>query len=497
MNKHNSDINPRKYMEMAISVMNNSIQEPRNDKVSPLVGAVLIKPNGETMTAFRGEIRHGDHAEFTLLERKNRAEVLDGSVLFATLEPCAPGARKSPKLSCAERIVNARIAKVWIGIEDPDPSVDRKGIKYLLDNGIQVEMFDPDLQKKIRIANQQFIDEAEERAKESRRDRRTVSLSTKDNIVSQVELDDLSQSDLKEFISKGELSVDFDSEKFYRILTQLNILKFKNKIYTPTGFGLLIFGIRPQFTFHNALIRATYKTAGKGEQIETIEGSLINQAMGIQNWYKGKIEKWIDRTSVQRKYTYEYPLDVLKETIINAIVHRDYDISGASIYFEINEKSIIIKSPGLPVEPIQLEQIQQFNASSLSRNPHIMYIFGQMEMVEHRGLGFDTIRELPTKYKLPLPIVSFQDPYLVFTFPRNCNELRRLNPISQFNELNDDELIGYDYIQIERTVTRKQYEDIFNYDKKKAERHLTHMTELNLIERLGSGPSTRYQLSRQ
>lgn len=149
MAKQKEDFNSRKYMEMAIEVMNKSIQEPRDDKVSPKVGALLIKTNGEIESAFRGELRHGDHAEFTLLERKNRAVSLDGSLLFATLEPCPPGARKHPKLGCAERIVNARIKKVWIGIEDPDPSVDRKGIKYLIDNGVEVEMFDADLQEEI------------------------------------------------------------------------------------------------------------------------------------------------------------------------------------------------------------------------------------------------------------------------------------------------------------------------------------------------------------
>jgi len=62
---------------------------------------------------------------------------LDGSILFATLEPCAPGARKHPKMACAERIVAARIAEVWVGIEDPDPKVDRQGIKYLQDRGVK------------------------------------------------------------------------------------------------------------------------------------------------------------------------------------------------------------------------------------------------------------------------------------------------------------------------------------------------------------------------
>ena len=79
---------PRKMMEKAIAVMKKSINEPRTDKkASPLVGAVLVKPDGTIDTAFRGELRHGDHAEFTLLERKHRDERLDGSSLFATLEP--------------------------------------------------------------------------------------------------------------------------------------------------------------------------------------------------------------------------------------------------------------------------------------------------------------------------------------------------------------------------------------------------------------------------
>mgnify|MGYP003434023326 FL=1 len=135
-------LSPEKYMQMAIAAMNDSIAEPRTDgKVSPKVGAVLIKPDGTTEVASRGELRFGDHAEFTLLERKNRSEKLDGSILFATLEPCAPGARRHPKLGCAERIVNARIKEVWVGIEDPDPDVDRKGIKFLEENGIKVHMF--------------------------------------------------------------------------------------------------------------------------------------------------------------------------------------------------------------------------------------------------------------------------------------------------------------------------------------------------------------------
>ena len=146
---------PQAIMKMAVEAMRLSVDESRRDgKATPKVGAVLLKPDPPWhVTAHRGELRDGDHAEYTLLERKNRDQKLDGCVLFSTLEPCAPGARNRPKISCAERIVLARIKEVWVGIEDPDPTVGGKGIKYLRDNGVTIHMFDREFQQEIREFN--------------------------------------------------------------------------------------------------------------------------------------------------------------------------------------------------------------------------------------------------------------------------------------------------------------------------------------------------------
>ncbi|MCP4163992.1 MAG: hypothetical protein GY760_28345 [Deltaproteobacteria bacterium] len=495
MAKRESKKSSREYMELAIKVMNDSIQEPRDDKVSPKVGAVLIKPDGLVETASRGELREGDHAEFTLLERKNRALLLDGSILFATLEPCAPGARNHPKLGCAERIVNARIKKVFVGIEDPDPKVDRKGINYLIENGIEVEMFPTDLQKQIRGANKQFIEEAEDRAKTAKsRDHQKV-LSIKERIEPKANLDDLNQKQIEYFIKKAKIDAEFDTAKFYRIFEQLGLLEQAKNKYQPTGLGLLLFGTRPQYTYANALIRATYKTKGRGEDIDTIEGSLIEQVDKIQSWYETRIGKQIDRSSAKRKTIYDYPLVMFREAVINAIVHRDYDIEGAPIYFEINDDAIIIKSPGKPVKPLKIEQIKQFSAPSLSRNPKIMYVFDQLELVEQRGLGFSTIKELPEKFDIPLPLVEYEEPYMIFTFPRSGEALKRIDDTPGLSELNNEELKGFDWIRVQGEVSTRQYANHFDYGYKKAQRHLAKMRDLNLIEDNGeptTSPNYRY-----
>ena len=97
----------RELMELAVAEMYKSIPDPNrsDDKPNPKVGAVIATKDGVLVsTSHRGELRIGDHAEFTAIERKNRGNKLDDLVIYATLEPCAPGARNHPKLSCAERI---------------------------------------------------------------------------------------------------------------------------------------------------------------------------------------------------------------------------------------------------------------------------------------------------------------------------------------------------------------------------------------------------------
>lgn len=484
-----------KYMKIAIEVMKKSIQEPRNDKSSPKVGAVLVKPDGTVETAYRGELRHGDHAEFTLIERKNRDNILDNSFLFATLEPCAPGARKPPKLSCSERIVNARIKKVWIGIEDPDPKVDRKGIKYLIDNGVEVEMFPTELQKEIRDLNKQFIKEAEERAKNITNEKDDNILTQKEKIELSARIEDLSQETIENFISKAQLNIKINSKGFYRIFSQLGYLELKDNVYYPTGIGLLLFGERPQLKFPNALIRATIKTTGGNEQIETFEGPIVTLTKQVMKWLEERIGYQLQRNTAERENVLNYPSEVIREAISNAVVHRDYDIEGAPIYLEIHDNVIIVKSPGKPVEPIKFKDIQLLKASSLSRNPKIMYAFDQLNLVEQRGFGFNTMKQLPLKYNLPLPVITYDNPYITFKFPRSFDVIKDISDTQAIGELNNDELRGYDWIKIKGEVGKKEYAEYFGFDDKKAQRHLTKMKELELIDDNGkpkTSPNYKY-----
>lgn len=483
---------PRIYMDMAIQVMHNSIPEPRDDgKTSPKVGVVLLKPDNTVEMACRGELRLGDHAEFTLIERKNRANNLQGSKLFATLEPCAPGSRRHPKLGCAERIVNARITEVWVGIEDPDPTVDRKGIKFLEDNGIIVHMFDADLQDTIRKENSDFLIQAEERAKNVQIAPPEILLSQTENVERTVAMADFSREELEHFMQKSHLTMKWNTPEFYSVLQQLGLIeKVAENSYRPTGIGFLLFGKNPQLRYPQAVIKASFQRGGK-EEIADFSGPLVSQPKQVEAWYQERIPSHIERSSMERKEVYEFPLIVLKEAITNALLHRDYDIEGAPIHLELTDDEIIVRSPGLPVSPLTVAQIQSLSAPSLSRNPKIMYVFNQLHLAEQRGLGLKTIQSLQSEYNLPLPVIQYNAPYLEMVFSRSSQPLRVRK---EHAGLKAEEQEGYDFIRRVGGLTKKEYAQVFEYSDRQAERHLKRFQELGLIQKKASGPYTYYEL---
>lgn len=480
----------RQYMQLAIDEMKKSVVENNKKDPSPHVGAILIKPDGSVDKAYRGELREGDHAEYTLLDKKNRDKNVTGSILFATLEPCAKGARNAPKVSCSERIVNARIAEVWFGIEDPNPSVDHEGINYLIENGVKVYQFDPDLHKDIEEYNNNFLKWANYKKEEAKKVK--PKPVKKINLIAQnTSLDSLSKEALSKFLKDSGNDLTYDSPEFIDELLQMDLIEqTKSGEYIPTGNAILLFGEKPRLKFEQASVKAKVDYGNGDIGTESFDDALILIPDQVEAWVKKVIPESFDRSKFKGEKIPFFPSSVVREAIVNAIIHRDYENDMAKVQLEITPEKITIRSPGKPVPPITLEALQNFTATSLSRNKKLTLVFNQMHLMEETGVGMDTYREMRSKHHLPLPIITYDDPNLVVTFPRTADAVRDLSLTEAIAQLNDEELVGYDFVKEHKEVSRKEYEEHFGYERKKASNHLKKMKDLGLIGDNGESPKS-------
>jgi diaminohydroxyphosphoribosylaminopyrimidine deaminase/5-amino-6-(5-phosphoribosylamino)uracil reductase len=102
---------------------------------NPMVGAIVVSACGEVVgSGFHA--RAGEpHAEVRALDAASGHT--SGATMYCTLEPCCHVGRTGP---CTERIVEAGVRRVVIGVVDPNPRVSGSGIAYLRGRGLQVDV---------------------------------------------------------------------------------------------------------------------------------------------------------------------------------------------------------------------------------------------------------------------------------------------------------------------------------------------------------------------
>jgi pyrimidine deaminase RibD-like protein len=159
----------RRFMELAVEEARKSKLESGRKDATPFVGVVVVKNDEILEKAHRGELGEGEHAEYTVLERKLHDKSVSGATVYCTLEPCTT--RRHPKLPCAEWLVYRKVARVVFAMLDPNPDIRGLGEQRLKDAGIDVQRFPKDLADQVEEMNRVFIREQKTKAKEQQAQR--------------------------------------------------------------------------------------------------------------------------------------------------------------------------------------------------------------------------------------------------------------------------------------------------------------------------------------
>lgn len=224
--------------------------------------------------------------------------------------------------------------------------------------------------------------------------------------------------DLKNLVLKG-INTTFDilSTDIKVGGTTFNKLKNEYEKATNTKFeekDLLSFGLITEdgyLTYAGALLADDYlvyqsrifctrwngltKSNGLIEALDDkeFEGNILFLLERAVNFVNLNTKKMWKKGDMYREEYPEYPARAVKETIVNALIHRDYSVVGSEVHVDIFDDRIEISSPGGMYDGTFIQDVNIYNISSRRRNPILADIFGRMQLMERRGSGLKKIVE--------------------------------------------------------------------------------------------------------
>ena len=137
-------ISHKKYMEIALKIAEKG---KGNVSPNPLVGCIIVK-RGKIVGKGYHKQYGGEHAEINAI--KNAGKKVANATLYINLEPCSHWGKTPP---CTEKIVEAGVREVIIGMYDPNPLVE--GFKELKFRGIKTKI--GILEKEAKKLNESYI----------------------------------------------------------------------------------------------------------------------------------------------------------------------------------------------------------------------------------------------------------------------------------------------------------------------------------------------------
>lgn len=171
----------------------------------------------------------------------------------------------------------------------------------------------------------------------------------------------------------------------------------------PTHAGILLFGREPQRFLPAAellLVRYPGTTMGDVFLKEVARGPLAQQIRQAQAFLVDNMRRGARIDALEREERPEYPLPVVRESIVNAVAHRDYSIQGEEIRILLFADRLEVYSPGRLAGHVTVENLAR---ERYARNQVLVQILSDMGFVERLGYGIDRMLQLMQAEGLPAP----------------------------------------------------------------------------------------------
>ena len=264
--------------------------------------------------------------------------------------------------------------------------------------------------------------------------------------------------------------------------------------HRPTNGALMLFGKDPQRHFINASIRlGRFKSETDIIDDKWARGNLFDQFDEALKQVMQHISVRYEILAIERKDIWDYPLPVLREAILNAIIHRDYRDFANFIQIKIYDDRIWISNPGGLIEGLTIGELRKPHKSHV-RNPLIAKAFYLAGFIEQFGSG--TIRMINDMKKAGLQEPEFKEEMGGFSIYLQKGTFVD----SRFKELglNERQIKAIDYIRENGKITNEEYQKINMIGRRQATNDLGMLIRIKLLKRKGKvGKGTFYTINKR
>lgn len=125
---------------------------------------------------------------------------------------------------------------------------------------------------------------------------------------------------------------------------------------------------------------------------------------------------------------------------------------------------------------LQGKELENFLLSGIEEKEElIMYVLDKLDYAEQRGLGFETVKDLPSK-DLPLPKVQYNAPYIEFVLPLTMEVAETV-----YSDLLEKEIEVLEYIRVKGLTSSADIQKHFDLEQKLVSRIVTKLKEKKLF----------------
>lgn len=242
------------------------------------------------------------------------------------------------------------------------------------------------------------------------------SLYYEETLVTRADLTALDYSYFEYFLTRayGKKLDDFAVAK-EQLLTNLRLAKDGH----PTVAGVLLFGRDPQASLPYAQINAAQfsgtELAEAPADRKDIDGKLADQLEGALRFLNIHLRVQHKIKGIEPERFPELPDEALRETLVNALMHRDYTIRGP-IRLLVFQDRVEVHSPGKPPNSVDIETMRL--GTHVPRNPILLSQFAKLGYVTSLGTGVPRVIRLVTAAVGKEPDIVVRDFEVMVSIPR-------------------------------------------------------------------------------